>query len=303
MFLARTSQGRMACSRRDGFGPLRAVGPRRVRDTPISRQGHSRRRDGRGMTGLEPNRRDSSRTSRCGFQTTSPTSFRRAATWTNGQTKCPAGGRTGNGFGLALSVRSTSQSDRETVHDDPGPQGWRPSSSDRCLRAAGRLGLRDPQIPVISWNTKSALCDEGEVPTRDPRQASAREDLRRRQGTPPRAAGADCAAGIGAAEKPRRRTRHRLRVIDVRSLVRSTPRPSSARSQGPPLLQRRGKSAAVRLGRGDHVIIADEAFLRSRRPAVRITTRLSAASGRHSRRRILPTVEPYRRSIRKTLNS
>ena len=277
-------------------GLYEQFGPLRVRDTPISEQAILGAAMGAAMTGLKPIAEIMFSDFFAVCFDYIANEFPKSRYMTNGQTKCPLVVRTGNGAGSRFGAQH-SQSVENWCMMIPGLKVVAPSSP---IDVIGLLAasVRDPD-PVIFLEHKSLYATKGEVPDGEILdKLGTAKILRPGKDATIIALALMVPRALAAAEQARQGARHRLRG-DRRALAGAARHPDHPRlgRQDPPLLQRRGKSAAVRLGRRDHVDHRRRGVLRSRRPAgADHHAALPAAGGRHSRRRDPADCRPHRRS-------
>ena len=277
-------------------GLYEQFGPLRVRDTPISEQAIMGAAMGAAMTGLKP-------IAEIMFSDFFAVCFDYIANefpekplHVERPGQMSAGHPHRQRRGLALR-RAAFAERRELVHDDSGPQGRGAVVAARRDRASGGVGARSRSGDLS--RTQVALRHQGRsAGRRDRRQARHREHRAAGQGRHHRRAGADGAAGACGRGEAQERARHRLRS-DRRALAgaaRHADHFGLGRAHAP-AVHRGGKSAAVRLGRGDRLDRRRRGVLRSRRPAgAHHHAAYSAAGRRHSGRSRAAERRPHRRA-------
>ena len=266
-------------------GLYEQFGPLRVRDTPISEQAIMGAAMGAAMTGLKPIAEIMFSDFFAVCFDYIANEFPKSRYMSNGQVKCPLVVRTGNGAGSRFGAQH-SQSVENWCMMIPGLKVVAPSSPVDVIGLLA-ASVRDPD-PVIFLEHKSLYADQRRgAGRRDRRQTRYRQDRAPRQGCDDPRAGADGAARAGSGRKAQGGTRHRRRSCR-RALAGAARHPDHPWLGGEdaPAVHGRGKSAAVRLGRGDRVDRRRRSVLRSRRSAgAHHHAAYSAAGGRHSGRR------------------
>ena len=189
---------------------------------------------------------------------------------TNGQVKVPLVVRTANG-GAARFGAQHSQSVENWCMMFPGLKVVAPSSPADVVGLLA-ASVRDPD-PVIFFEHKALYATKGEVPDGEIVDTLGKAKIVR----PGTAATIVALAlmvprALEAAEKLQAEHGISCEVIDVRSLVPLDTRRFWIGRHAQPALHRRGKSAALRMGREIVSIVADEAFYDLDGPPVRITT-------------------------------
>ena len=277
-------------------GLYEQFGPLRVRDTPISEQAILGAAMGAAMTGLKPIAEIMFSDFFAVCFDYIANEFPKSRYMTNGQTKCPLVVRTGNGAGSRFGAQH-SQSVENWCMMIPGLKVVAPSSP---IDVIGLLAasVRDPD-PVIFLEHKSLYATKGEVPDGEILdKLGTAKILRPGKDATILALALMVPRALAAAERLAKEHGIDCEVIDVRSLVpldTQTILGSVAKTHR--CVYRRGKSAAVRLGRRDHVDHRRRGVLRSRRPAgAHHHAALPAAGRRHSGRRHPADRRPHRRS-------
>ena len=247
-------------------GLFEQFGPLRVRDTPISEQAILGAAMGAAMTGLKP-------IAEIMFSDFFAVCFDHIANeiaksryMSNGQLKCPLVIRTGNGAGSRFGAQH-SQSVENWCMMIPGLKVVAPSSP-RDVIGLLAAAVRDPD-PVIFFEHKSLYATKGEVPDGEIVDTLGTANIVR----PGKDATIVALAlmvprALAAAEKLKSGTRHRLRSCRcaLAGAARHADHSRLGRAHAPPV-HRRGKSAAVRLGRRDRLHRRRRGVLRSRRTA------------------------------------
>ena len=233
-------------------GLYEQFGPLRVRDTPISEQAILGAAMGAAMTGLKPIAEIMFSDFFAVCFDYIANEFAKSRYMSNGQLKCPLVVRTGNGGGARFGAQH-SQSVENWCMMIPGLKVVAPSSP-RDVIGLLAAAVRDPD-PVIFLEHKSLYPTKGEVPDGEIVDRLGTANIVR-----PGKDATICALGsYGVARARRRRqaqirARHRLRS-DRRALAgaaRHADHPRLGRAHAP-AVHGRGKSAAVRLGRGNRL--------------------------------------------------
>ena len=263
-------------------GLYEQFGPRRVRDTPISEQAILGAAMGAAMTGLKPIAEIMFSDFIAVCFDYIANEFPKSRYMSNGQTKCPLVVRTGNGGGARFGAQH-SQSVENWCMMIPGLKVVAPSSP-RDVIGLLAAAVRDPD-PVIFFEHKSLYAVKGEVPDGEiVDKLGTASILRPGKDATILALALMVPRALAAAEQLKSAARHRLRS-DRRALAGAARHPDDPGfgCQDPSPVHRRGKSAAVRLGRRDRVDRRRRGVLRSRRSAgAHHHAAHSAAGGGHS---------------------
>ncbi len=284
-------------------GLYEQFGPLRVRDTPISEQAILGAAMGAAMTGLKPIAEIMFSDFFAVCFDYIANEFPKSRYMSNGQLKCPLVVRTGNGAGSRFGAQH-SQSVENWCMMIPGLKVVAPSSPVDVIGLLA-AAVRDPD-PVIFLEHKSLYPTKGEVPDGEiVDKLGVAKISPVRQGCHHSRTRTDGAARPGSREPTCLGTRHRLRGYR-RKIADPARHPDHPRLGGEdtPLLQCRGESAVVRLGRRNHVDNRRRGVLRARRPAGADHHATHPAAGRgYSGRRDPADRRSYRRSCEKDSQS
>ena len=277
-------------------GLYEQFGPLRVRDTPISEQAILGAAMGAAMTGLKPIAEIMFSDFFAVCFDYIANEFPKSRYMSNGQVKCPLVVRTGNGGGARFGAQH-SQSVENWCMMIPGLKVVAPSSP-RDVIGLLAAAVRDPD-PVIFLEHKSLYPTKGEVPDGEiVDKLGTASIVRPGKDATIIALAMMVPRALAAAEKLKAEHGIDCEVIDVRSLVpldTQTILGSVARTAPP--VHGRGKSAAVRLGRGNRLDCRRRGVLRSRRPAGPDHHAAHSAAGRrHSGRHGAAVGRPDRRT-------
>ena len=252
-----------------------------MRDTPISEQAILGAAMGAAMTGLKPIAEIMFSDFIAVCFDYIANEFPKSRYMTNGQVKCPLVVRTGNGAGSRFGAQH-SQSVENWCMMIPGLKVVAPSSP-RDVIGLMAAAVRDPD-PVIFFEHKSLYAIKGEVPDGEIVDTlGTAKILRPGKDATILALALMVPRALEAAERLKAEHGIDCEVVDVRSLVpldTQTILGSVARTAPP--VHGRGKSAAVRLGRGDRLDRRRRGVLRSRRPAGAHHHAAYSAAGRRS---------------------
>ena len=284
-------------------GLLEQFGPLRVRDTPISEQAILGAAMGAAMTGLKPIAEIMFSDFFAVCFDYIANEFPKSRYMTNGQVKCPLVVRTGNGAGSRFGAQH-SQSVENWCMMIPGLKVVAPSTP-RDVIGLLAAAVRDPD-PVIFFEHKSLYATKGEVPDGEIVDTlGTAKIVRPGKDATILALALDGAARAGGGGTAQGRARHRLRG-DRRALAgaaRHADHPRLGRAHAP-AVHGRGKSAAVRLGRGDRLDRRRRGVLRSRRAAgAHHHAAHPAAAADILEDMVLPTVERIVETVRRSLGS
>ena len=226
-------------------GLYEQFGPLRVRDTPISEQAIMGAAMGAAMTGLKPIAEIMFSDFFAVCFDYIANEFPKSRYMTNGQVKVPLVVRTANGGGSRFGAQH-SQSVENWCMMIPGLKVVAPSSPVDVIGLLA-ASVRDPD-PVIFLEHKSLYAVKGEVPDGEIVDTLGSAKILR--------PGKDATILALALMVPRALDAEALKrehgidceVIDVRSLIRSTPRRSSPRWPGPDACSRSRRTRACAAG-------------------------------------------------------
>ena len=183
----------------------------------------------------------------------------------------------------------------------PGLKVVAPSSPQDVIGLLA-AAVRDPD-PVIFFEHKSLYAVKGEVPDGEIVDTLGTAIVRPGKDATILALALMVPRALQAAEKLKSEHGIDCEVIDVRSLVPlDTQTILGSVGRDPPAVHGRGKSAAVRLGRRDVSIVADEAFYDLDGPPVRITTpHIPLPAADLLEDMVLPSADRIAETVRKSL--
>ena len=275
-------------------GLYEQFGPLRVRDTPISEQAILGAAMGAAMTGLKPIAEIMFSDFIAVCFDYIANEFPKSRYMTNGQVKCPLVVRTGNGAGSRFGAQH-SQSVENWCMMIPGLKVVAPSTP-RDVIGLMAAAVRDPD-PVIFFEHKSLYATKGEVPDGEIVDTlGSAKIVRPGKDATILALALMVPRAIEAADRLKAEQRHRLRSgrCAFAGAARHADDSRLGRAHAP-AVHGRGKSAAVRLGRGDRLHRRRRGILRSRRPAgAHHHAAYSAAVGRPAGRRGAAIRRPHR---------